>query len=71
VDCYSLCFFRLMLFFLVLFFLVLVFLFVVAFDFCDGLGLGLGLGFAGLLVGETSLLVVLTGPGGVEGSDIF
>jgi hypothetical protein len=48
-----------------------VFLFVVAFAFCDGFGLGLGLGFAGLLVGDLSLLVVLIGPGGVEDSDIF
>jgi hypothetical protein len=63
-----------MLFFLLVvlrFFPVPVFLFAVAFDFCDGFGLGLGLGFAGLLVGESSLLVVLIGPGGVEGSDIF
>jgi hypothetical protein len=67
-------FFRLMLFFLLVvlrFFPEPVFLFEVAFAFCDGLGLGLGLGFAGLLVGDTSLLVVLTGPGGVEDSDIF
>jgi hypothetical protein len=62
-----------MLFFLlvVLFFPVPVFLFVVTFAFCDGFGLGLGLGFAGLLVGDSSLLVVLIGPGGVEDSDIF
>jgi hypothetical protein len=55
------------------FFPVPVFLFVVVFAFCDGfgLGLGLGLGFAGLLVGDSSLLVVLIGPGGVEDSDIF
>jgi hypothetical protein len=51
------------------FFPVPVFLFVVVFAFCDGLGLGLG--FAGLLVGDSSLLVVLIGPGGVEDSDIF
>jgi hypothetical protein len=41
-------------------------LFVVAFDFCDGFALALTLGFAGLLVGDSSLLVVLIGPGGVE-----
>ena len=61
-----------MLFFLLAvlrFFPVPVFLFVVAFAFCDGFGLGLG--FAGLLVGDLSLLVVLIGPGGVEDSDIF
>jgi hypothetical protein len=61
-----------MLFFLLAvlrFFPLPVFLFVVAFAFCDGFGLGLG--FADLLVGDTSLLVVLTGPGGVEDSDIF
>jgi hypothetical protein len=39
---------------------------VVAFDFCDGFALALTLGFAGLLVGDSSLLVVLIGPGGVE-----
>jgi hypothetical protein len=63
-----------MLFFLLVvlrFFPVPVFLFVVAFAFCDGFGLGLGLGFAGLLVGESSLLVVLIGPGGAEDSIIF
>jgi hypothetical protein len=53
------------------FFPVPVFLFVVVFAFCDGFGLGLDLGFAGLLVGDSSLLVVLIGPGGVEDSDIF
>ena len=61
-----------MLFFLLVvlrFFPIPVFLFVVAFAFCDGFGLGLG--FAGLLVGDSSLLVVLIGPGGVEDSDIF
>ncbi len=66
-----------MLFFLLVelrFFPVPVFLFVVAFAFCDGFGLGLGIG--GLLaiflfVGDSSLLVVLIGPGGVEDSDIF
>jgi hypothetical protein len=63
-----------MLFFLLAvlrFFPVPVFLLVVAFAFCDGFGFGLGLGFAGLLVGDSSLLVVLIGPGGVEDSDIF
>jgi hypothetical protein len=73
-DCYLYLFFRLMLFFLLVvlrFFPVPVFLFVVTFAFCDGFGLGLGLGFAGLLVGESSLLVVLIGPGGVEDSIIF
>ena len=63
-----------MLFFLLLvlrFFPVPVFLFEVAFAFCDGFGLDLGLGFAGLLVGDSSLLDVLIGPGGVEDSDIF
>jgi hypothetical protein len=67
-------FFRLVLFFLLVvrrFFPVPVFLFVVAFDFCDGFALALTLGFAGLLVGDSSLLVVLIGPGGVEDSDIF
>jgi hypothetical protein len=53
------------------FFPVIVFLFEVVFAFCDGFGFGLGLGFAGLLVGDSSLLVVLIGPGGVEDSDIF
>jgi hypothetical protein len=56
-----------MLFFLLAvlrFFAVPVFLFEVAFAFCDGFG------FAGLLVGDSSLLVVLIGPGGVEDSDI-
>jgi hypothetical protein len=59
-----------MLFFLLAvlrFFPVPVFLFEVAFAFCDGFGLS----FAGLLVGDSSLLVVLIGPGGVEDSDIF
>ena len=63
-----------MLFFLLVvlrFFPVPVFLFVVAFAFCDGFALALALGFAGLLVGDSSLLVVLIGPGGVEDSDIF
>jgi hypothetical protein len=62
-----------MLFFLLVvlrFFAVPVFLFEVAFAFCDGFGFGRGLGFAGLLVGDSSLLVVLIGPGGVEDSDI-
>jgi hypothetical protein len=57
-----------MLFFLLVvlrFFPEPIFLFEVAFAFCDGFG------FAGLLVGDISLLVVLTGPGGVEDSDIF
>ena len=65
-------FFLLMLFFLLVelrFFPVPVFLLDAAFAFCDGFGLGLG--FAGLLVGDSSLLVVLIGPGGVEDSDIF
>jgi hypothetical protein len=59
-----------MLFFLLVvlrFFPVPVFLFEVAFAFCDGLGFG----FAGLLVGDSSLLVVLMGPGGVKDSDIY
>jgi hypothetical protein len=65
-----------MLFFLLAvlrFFPVPVFLLDAAFAFCDGfgLGLGLGLGFTGLLVGDSSLLVVLIGPGGVDDSDIF
>jgi hypothetical protein len=71
---YVFVFLRFKLFFLLAvlrFFPVPVFLFVVTFAFCEGLGLGLGLGFAGLLVGDTSLLVVLTGPGGEEDSDIF
>jgi hypothetical protein len=38
-----------------------------SFAFCDGFGLG----FAGLLVGDSSLLVVLMGPGGVNDSDIY
>jgi hypothetical protein len=75
-DCYEILyvFFRLTLFFLLVvlrFFPEPVFLFEVAFAFCASFGFGLGRGFAGLLVGDTSLLVVLTGPGGVEDSDIF
>ena len=71
-DCYEILyvFFRLTLFFLLVvlrFFPVPVFPFLVAFAFCDGLRLDLDLGF----VGDSSLLVVLIGPGGVEDSDIF
>jgi hypothetical protein len=53
------------------FFPVPVFLLAAAVAFCDGFGFGLGLGFAGLLLEDSSLLVVLIGPGGVDDSDIF